>query len=90
MSTFQNGGTSLSQRFATTERLDVQNRLDGCIFLCSTPQGFKKIYSVSVGMELMRVRLSIFWTRSCPQIFTKLLKVPIAILCRLKIRIILY
>ena len=90
MSTFQNGGTSLSQRFAATERLDVQSRLEGCIFLCSTPQGFKKFYSVSVGMELMRVRLSIFWTRSCPQIFTKLLNVPIAILCRLKIRIILY
>ena len=60
MSTFQNGGTSLSQRFAATERLDVQNRLDGCIFLCSTPQEFKKIYSVSVGMELIRVPLCIF------------------------------
>ena len=72
----------LSQRFAATQRLDVQNRLEGYIFLCSTPQGLKKVYLVSVGRELpsLRVLCLCFWLSPGPRIFTNLLKVPIVIL----------
>ena len=50
----------------------------------------EKIRYVLLVRKFTRISVPMFWLGSCPQIFTKLLKIPIAILRRIDLRMIIY
>ena len=68
----------------------MQTRLKRGIFFSSLGEKFKAICLLSLVRKLVRIPLPLFWLGPAPQIFTKLLKVPITILDRIIIKIIIY
>ena len=60
------------------------------LFSCSIEQRVKKICTCRMGGFPVQIPLSVFWTWSSPNLFAKLIKVPVSILRKLYIRIIVY
>ena len=85
--TFQNGRDAFNKGSPPRTRLFDKDRSKGCLFWHTSRQKLKKIYSFSMEREFIRIPLLIFWP--APLIFTKLLKVPIALLRKINVRIIL-
>lgn len=61
--TFQDGGSASFERNDAGERLYVQNRPKGCIFLPPTTPDTQEICPVSVERPNLRVSLPLFWPR---------------------------
>ena len=55
---FQDGRPKCSKVLIATERLHVQNRLKGCVFLYSTSQKLPEVYTFSMGREPVRIMSS--------------------------------
>ena len=88
---FQDGGLALAQRALEARRLHVQARPERCLSLCPFEPEVKKICTISMVWEFIRVFMPYaFGLGPVPRIFTKLLKIPISILRRINIRIIIY
>ena len=84
---FQNGWIAESEIFcckrkficaSSTERMPIVKKK------------LEKIRYVLLVRKFTRISVPMFWLGSCPQIFTKLLKIPIAILRRIDLRMIIY
>ena len=91
-----NSFTPYSGRFASVEgssereRFYVQGGPERCLLLRSCAQESSKISSISMEGKYLQVPVSMFRSGSSTRIFTKLLKIPIAVLRRIQIRIIIY
>ena len=68
----QNGRVTLSQRYFTTRRLYVQNRLEGCIFQHTFGPGIQKIYSFFLERKSLRVLMPLFRIRPGSKNFHKI------------------
>jgi len=68
----------------------VQNRLEGCIFQHIFRPKITKIFCFSWKGNLYKFQFLCFGHGPAPNYSTKLIKIPIAILRRLNIRIVIY
>ena len=64
--TLQNGGHPFIEGSVEGERFHVQIGHEGCLLLRSVKQEFQKIYSISLGRELVRVLMPLFRFRTSP------------------------
>ena len=87
---FQNGRSALSEVPSRTGRFAIQDRYEAGIFFSFPQQKLSKVCQISMVRQPIRISLSMLGLRPAPRIFTKLLKVPIALLRRVNIRIIIY
>lgn len=79
-SIFQNKNTSIHHANYAAQRLDVRNRLSGCISPCPHTSSISEVPQVcGCGLPLA-VRLSVFGITSAPRTFTKVLLPLIALL----------
>ena len=85
---FQNGGPTLTKGLVAIEWLHKQNRLEEFLILHSTLQKLPEIYTCSMGKG--PARCFCFGLGPVTRIFIELLKIPIAVLRTLKIRVIVY
>ena len=76
----QNGRLAFAEEHAERERLYVQDRPDGCLLLCFTKSKTSEVHPVLLGRSVYEFLCLCFGLRPAPRIFTKLLKIPIAIL----------
>ena len=90
LSSLQNGRLAFAEGNAERERLHVQDRHEGCLVLCSTASKILEVHPVLLERSVTQIPVSIFWPGTGSTIFTKLLKIPIAILRRINIRITVY
>ena len=81
---------TFAEEHAESERLQVQGRPEGCLNLCSLYQKHRKYIRFCWEGQLYEFLCLCFGLGRAPRIFTKLLKIPIAILRRINIRIIVY
>lgn len=87
---FQNGRFTSCEGNVATKQLHVQNRSERCIFQYSIVSRVKEIRSVSLARKHVRVPMPLFRLRTCSSNIYTLLRIPIAILRRINIRIIVY
>ena len=86
----QNGNLEKCEGSAPKRRSTDKNRPKKCL-LCSKPsKGKQKTGKVSMGRKPLRIHVSRFRARPSPRIFTKILKVPVTILRKMKIRLVIY
>jgi len=69
---------------------NVQTRPERCLLFSSSPCKITGICSLSVGQKDLSVSLPLFWTGSKPRVFTKRMKISIAVLRRLNVRLIIF
>ena len=86
----QNGRFASVEGSSERERFYVQGGPERCLLLRSCAQESSKISSISMEVKYLQVPVSMFRSGSSTRIFTKLLKIPIAVLRRIQIRIIIY
>ena len=84
------GEFALPLKHSKEGRLYLQTEFEGCILFSFIESCIQNICAVSLARETLRVSLSLFWTRTAPRIFTKLLKIPVSVLHRLNMLIIIY
>ena len=80
LSSFQNGGFVSDNRTTFAKRLYVQSGSKGCLLLSSYPSEFTEEPAFPVGSSLYQLLCFCFGLYPAPLVFTKLLKVPIALL----------
>ena len=88
--TFQNGRDAFHKGSSPRARLFDKDRSKRCLFWHTSRRKLKKIYSFTMGRKFIRILLLMFWPGSSPLILTKLLKIPIALLRRINVRVIIF
>ena len=68
-------GFALSGVYVANGELHVQNRSEGCILQCSSTQRFTKSSTLSLGRELVRIPVSLFWFGTSSQNIQKIIEV---------------
>ena len=87
--TFQNGGIISFKKAIKRSRFSMQGRLERCILRCSIARRITELCVLSGKANYQFVCLC-FDLATAPLVFTKLMKIPIAVIRRLNGRIIIY
>ena len=86
---FQNGRFALFEIPYREKNLSLQNRSERCLFLSATVHELKKVCEIFLVGKSLRASLPSFWIGTCSEDI-KLLKLPIALLRWLNIRLVIY
>ena len=88
--TFQNGGIISFKRALERRGFSMQVRLEKCTLPCSIARRIRILYVSSRKTSSMNFFCLCFGLAPAPLVFTKLIKIPIAVIKRLNGRIIIY
>ena len=86
---FQDERDAFNKGSSPRTRLFDKHRPKRCLFWHTFRQKLKKLYSFSMGRNLYKFLYLCFGLGPAPLIFTKILRIPIALLSRINIRIII-
>ena len=87
---FKNGKFTQLQIPHSRKGFSLQDRFKRCLFLNSNSRIVKEICEFFMVWQLIEVSLPVFGLYPTPKIFTKLLKVPVALSRRIHIRLVVY
>ena len=76
LSSLQNGKLAFAEGHAERERLDVQDRPEGCLLLCSTASKTSEVHPVLLGRSVIRIPVSMFWPGTSSTNFYKATEIP--------------
>ena len=88
--TFQNGEFTVAENFLAKKRVHVQTIPQGHIFMCPLSQDDRKRVMLRWEGALYQFLCLSFGLPAAPYVFTKLLKILMALLRRIGIRIVIY
>ena len=80
----------MSEIPSRTGQFAMQDRSQGGIFFSFPQQKLSKVCQISMVRQPIRISLPMFWTRASSKNFDKILKVPVALLRQVNIRITIY
>ena len=87
---FQNGKFALLEIRSRVKQFSPQDRSKKCLFLSATVHELKRLCDIRLIKNINEFLYFCFGLGSAPRIFSKLLKVPMALLRRLNIRLVIY
>ena len=74
ISTLQDGRTPSLKGSLAREGLSMQDRPEGCLFLCSNKCSVTEVSEVSVERKFIRIPVSLFWTGASTSYFHEIIK----------------